>query len=79
MATTTIRVDVDTRDRLREIARAEGRPITEVTRQAVESFERSRRIAQARVDLARLRADPEAWADYLAEGDSLPVGDGITG
>lgn len=78
METTTIRVDRETRDRLRVIAEAEGRPIIDVTRQAVQTFERSRRIAHARADLARLRADPVAWADYLAEGDSLPVGDGVT-
>ncbi len=78
MDTTTIRVDVTTRDRLREIARSEGRPINEVTREAVASLERTRRIAQARAGLDRLRADPEAWSDYLRETEETHVSDGIT-
>ncbi|HKE76290.1 MAG TPA: hypothetical protein VKB57_21915 [Acidimicrobiales bacterium] len=28
-------------------------------------------------ELAALRADPEAWADHLAEGESTSVSDGI--
>jgi len=77
MQTTTIRVDTETRDRLRAIAKHEGQPMADVTRQAVLAFERSRRIARARADIERLRSDPKAWAEYLAEGDALPVGDGI--
>ncbi len=66
-----------TRDRLREIAAADGRPIIEVARDAVAGLERTRRIERVKVDLARLRADPEAWTDYLREGEELHVRDGL--
>lgn len=71
MATTTIRVDLDTRDRLRAIAERQGRTLTEVTRDAVKELERREFARRAIEDVARLKADPEAWADYMAEADSL--------
>lgn len=74
MATTTIRVDVETRDRLRAIAEAEGRPLGEIFRAAAESLERERFARRVRDEYARLRADPEEWADYLAELGSFPAG-----
>lgn len=77
METTTIRVDRATRDRLREIAAADGRPIIEVARDAVAGLERTRRIERVKGDLARLRADPEAWADYQREGEGLHVRDDL--
>lgn len=78
MGSTTIRVDLETRDRLREIAEDERRPIIEVARDAAEALRRQRFAQQVREDYARLRADPEAWADYLAEAEATHGSDGIT-
>jgi predicted transcriptional regulator len=77
MATTTIRVDVETRDRLRAIAEAKGRTLSETTRDAAAELERAELIREIRESYARLRADPEEWADYLAELESFPAGDDL--
>lgn len=71
-ATTTVRVDLETRDRLRAIAAQQGRPLIDVTRDAVRELERAEFARRVREDYARLRADPEAWADYVAELESYP-------
>lgn len=77
MMTTTIRVRPSARDRFRAIAEADGRSMIDTVDEALAALERGRRIAEARRQLATLRRDPEAWASYVAELDSLPVGDGI--
>lgn len=75
--TTTIRVRPSARDRFRAIAEADGRSMLDTVDEAVAALERRRRIEASRRQLDELRRDPDAWADYVAELDSLPVGDGI--
>jgi len=77
METTTIRVDVETHRRLRARAQEEGRPLMDVVRDALDELDRARFAAMVRQDMATLRADPDAWASYLAEFEALPVGDGL--
>ncbi len=77
METTTIRVDVETHRRLRAHAQDEGQPMMEVVRAALDALEQARFAARVRHELADLRRDPVAWVEYLAEGDALPVGDGV--
>lgn len=77
-ASTTIRVDVSTRDRLRAIAERRGSSLTDVVRDAARELERKEFARTVREDYARLRADAEAWSDYVAELESHPVGDGLT-
>lgn len=77
MDTTTIRIDVETHQRIRARAAEGGRPIMDVVRDAINALDRDEFGRKVRSQLDALRADPEAWAAYLAEGDALPVGDGI--
>jgi predicted transcriptional regulator len=77
MASTTIRLDVTTRDRLRAIAERRRTSLTETLEAAVRELERKELALQVKADYARLRADPEAWADYVAELDAYPAGDGL--
>jgi hypothetical protein len=46
-------------------------------RDATEALRRERFAHQVVEELAALRADPAAWADYLGEGESTSVADGI--
>lgn len=78
MQTTTIRVDLATHRRIQVIHEATGKPMMEVLRDAVDALDRQQFATTVSSELERLRTDPDAWADYLAEADGLPAGDGIT-
>lgn len=77
MATTTIRVDTDTHAELVELAAETGASLMDTTRSAVEALRRQRFAQHVTEELNALRADPEAWADYLAEAERTAVPDGI--
>ncbi|MEZ0072664.1 hypothetical protein [Planotetraspora sp. GP83] len=64
---TTIRVSTVTRDKIAEIAKQEGRPMTAVIDDAVADYEHKKFVEECAAAVARTQADPEAWADYLAE------------
>jgi predicted transcriptional regulator len=67
MASTTIRVDEQTRSRLSAISEAQGRPMTVVVHDAVDALERRLFFEQLNQRYAELRADPVAWAEIEAE------------
>lgn len=77
METTTIRVDRDTHARLLDMSKETGESLTETVRQAAEALRRLRFGLRVQEEYLALRADPEAWADYLAEAESSYVADGI--
>jgi predicted DNA-binding protein len=77
MATTTIRVDVETHARLTELSRATGDSLLDTVRDATEALHRQRFGLQVAGELEALRADPEAWAAYLAEEAGTTVADGL--
>lgn len=77
MATTTIRVDRETHQRLSAISRATGRQLMDVVRDATDALERRRFGEQVAGELLELRSDATAWEEYLGEAD-LAVGDGLT-
>jgi len=77
MSTTTIRVDSDTHARLIEMSKASGASLIDTVREAADALRRVRFADQVVEELAALRADPEAWAAYLAEGDTTVVSDGL--
>ncbi len=77
MTSTTIRVDVTTRDTLAALARERNASLGETVRDAAEALRRAR-FARRTVDAyARLRDDEHAWRDYESEAASTSVGDGI--
>ena len=67
MGTVTVRVSTDTRDRIAELAREAGRPMSAVIDEAIRDYERKRFFEDLNRQVAATRADPEAWADYQAE------------
>ena len=77
MATTTVRVDTETHQQLLEMSEQDGVTLIQTLRDATEALRRARFAHQVVEELAALRADPEAWADYLAEGESTSVSDGV--
>ena len=77
MATTTIRVDRETHERLSAIARGTGRQLMDVVRDATDALERARFAQQVSRELLELRGDEDAWREYVGDAE-LAVGDGIT-
>ena len=78
--TTTIRVSVDSRDRLQQMAIEQGRTVSQVLERLIELDRRERFWQEMEVAVERLRADPEAWADYHAEAaiwENATIGDGL--
>ena len=74
---TTIRVSEKTRDRFSKLARATGRPMTELLEEAADALERRLFFDQLTSRYAELRSDPEVWAEIDAEraGESSSLGD----
>jgi predicted transcriptional regulator len=67
MATTTIRVSAPTRDRFAELARATGRPMSQLVEEAAEALERRVFFDHLTARYEALRADPDAWHEIQAE------------
>lgn len=77
MATTTIRVDIDTHAKLVDLSAASGVSLMETVREAAEALHRQRFAHQVAGEMAALRRDEAGWADYLAEAEATSVRDGI--
>ena len=77
MATTTIRVDTNTHARLIELSESSGATLMDTVSAAAEALRRQRFAGVVVGELDRLRADPDAWAAYLAEADATSVTDGL--
>jgi predicted transcriptional regulator len=67
MASTTVRVTDHTHTMLRELSAATGEPLGRVVERAVEHYRRELFFALLNEVYARLRADPVAWEEELAE------------
>lgn len=76
---TTIKVSVQTRDRLKRIADEDHLTMDSALSEVLDHAEEDRFWEGVRADYARLQADPEEWADYageLAEWDAT-TSDGL--
>jgi hypothetical protein len=76
---TTIKVSVETRDRLKRLADEDHLTLDAELNRALDRAEDLRFWEGVREDYARLQADPQEWADYageLAEWDHT-AGDGL--
>ena len=74
---TTIRVDRDTHQRLLAFSQQQGLSLMEVLRRATDALDRELFVGEARAQIEKLKADPQAWADYLRESLLTEVADGI--
>jgi len=70
-ATTTVRVASRTHRLLQDLARATGKPMTEVLEEAVEQYQADRFFAELDAAYRALRADPGAWRDEQEERSLL--------
>lgn len=78
---TTIKVSVQTRDRLKRLADEDQLTMDAELARALDKAEEARFWAGVQADYARLQADPQQWAGYvaeLAEWDGT-AGDGLDG
>lgn len=64
---TTIRVSEQTRTRLAELAKATGRPMTELLEEATDVLERRLFFDRLDARYGELRDDDDAWAEIEAE------------
>jgi len=62
-----VRIPVDTRIALKELADQTGLPVQTLVAEAVEAFRRQRLLELTNAAYAALRDDPEAWKEELAE------------
>ena len=74
---TTIRVDRDTHQRLLVFSQQQGLSLMEILRRATDALDRELFVGEARAQIDKLKADPQAWADYLHESSLTEVADGI--
>ena len=74
---TTIRVDRDTHQRLLAISTQQGFSLMEILRRATDALDRELFVGEARSQMENLKADPQAWADYLRESSLTEVSDGV--
>jgi predicted transcriptional regulator len=79
MATTTIRVSLQTRKTVQTLAQATGVSMQQVIDQALELYRRQQLLLETNRAYARLRKDEEAWDAFtheLAQWDKT-LADGI--
>ncbi len=67
MATTTVKIDEATRDKLRIIANSENEPIHVILERAIEDYRRKRFLEDANRAYNALRQNQKAWAEELEE------------
>lgn len=67
MSVTTIKVDTAVRDRLSALARKRDLTLGDLVNELVAKAEYEQYWADIDASYARLQADPEEWADYMAE------------
>lgn len=67
MSKINIRISAHAKATLRELARHEGKPMQAVLDEAIERYQRERFLDEANAAYARLKSDPEAWEEELAE------------
>ncbi len=72
--TTTIRVPVETRDRLNSLAARQGAPAGEVVAKLVNAADEDVMLVEVAVGFERLAADPGALAAYRAESQEIESG-----
>ena len=68
---TTVRVSRSTHARLQHVAGEVGRPMSHIVDEAVEAYRRNAFFDAFDLAVARLRSDPKAWSEELAERRAL--------
>jgi len=72
--TTTIRVPIETRDRLNMLAARRGEPAGEVVAKLVSAADEDAMLAEVAAGFEKLAADPGTLAAYRAESEEIESG-----
>ncbi len=72
--TTTIRVPIETRDRLNTLAARRGEPAGEVVAKLVSAADEDAMLAEIAAGFEKLAADPKTLAAYRAESEGIESG-----
>jgi predicted DNA-binding protein len=72
--TTTIRVPIETRDRLNSLAARRGEPAGDVVAKLVSAADEDAMLAEVAASFEKIAADPEALSAYRAESEGLESG-----
>lgn len=72
--TTTIRVPIETRDRLNSLAARRGESAGEVVAKLVSAADEDAMLAEVAAGFERIAADPGALSAYRAESEELESG-----
>src|SRR5262249_12176448 len=67
MPTPTVRISAASHQLLKDLAEQTGQTMMEVLAKALDAYRRKLFFQQLNAGYAELRADPEAWAEHLAE------------
>jgi len=67
MSTPTVRISEASHQILKEVAEQTGKTMTDVLDNAITTYRRKVFLEQMNTGYAELRADPQAWAEHLAE------------
>lgn len=67
MASATVRINAQTHSKLKDLAERAGRSMPDVLDSAVEAYRRQVLLEETNRAFARLKADPKAWTEELAE------------
>ena len=67
MSAPTIRISETSHRILKELTEQTGQTMTEVLDKALDAYRRKQFVEKLNAGYAELRADPEAWAEHLAE------------
>ena len=62
-----IRISAHAKATLRELALHQGKPMEAVLDEAIEHYQRERLLDEANAAYARLKSNPKAWKEELAE------------
>lgn len=71
MASTTVKLSIEARAALAELAADQGKAMSDLLAELIERERRRRFLEGLNADFARLLEDPVAWADYQAESRSM--------
>ncbi len=62
-----IRISPKSKAALRDLAKRAGRPMQAILDEAIDQYQRDKFLDEVNAAYARLRANPEAWKEELAE------------
>ena len=73
MASTTVRVDLETHAQLKQLSEERGEPMIDTIQAAARALADAEFARRVKAQYEELRRDPEAWAEYVADLDAYEL------